>query len=260
MSGIQGQIKAAASGRRGRAGARGGGGGGKGGGKGGGNAFGQGKTIAIKLSGKKDVRNKFNSLGVEEGCALAWATKATLPDEEAHMPKFIKDLEDPQVMEEHQVSGVFAMKGSSGTEPKPQAPGSEWPWRVFVFCPGKDNNTEEVRAQLTQGLVDLFNRNAIKPYHKYPRKARCAGDKTEGQLCTVDTMLLDSDVIAVMQSAHPDKTLEEIMGKPDLMKAYWAEPERGATVMREFIDSHIQEGENADDDEEEDHDENNNEG
>ena len=45
------------------------------------------------------------------------------------------------------------------------------------------------------------------------------------------------------------QSMEEIMAKPDLMKSHWSNPEHGAAVMREFIDSHVEDGEGDEDEE-----------
>ena len=100
-----------------------------------------------------------------------------------------------------------------------------------MFIPGEEENTAEYRERLASAIIASFNSHAVKPTYKYPKHVKFGGDFSSDPLVTVDTYLLDQDVIGLMQAAYPDNTLLELKEFPDIMEDFWGDPTRGAEAM-----------------------------
>ena len=204
-------------------------------------AFKKGKKVIVR-SNAFDNRCHWKVKGLKGGVAVHWLQKPTR-EEEAFARKFFDDLRgNPEMLEECGFDLLLNMRGAAGDEFRPQAPGSTWPWRILVSCIGEEDNTPEERMEQAKKGMTLHNRSAIKPNYKFPRNVRFGEDLTTEVMDSMDTMLLDKDVINLMQAAHPGKTLEVMMEDDEIMADFWTNTERGAEVISTHIRSHLMDG------------------
>lgn len=130
----------------------------------------KGKSIAIE--GKSDPRNQRHMKAHKSGCIIGHGKKFNKDEEMFAAPLHNKLDGSPKELEQISCSGVFEMRGVNGTIAKPQKPGGTFGWRCLLFRVSADDNTEEKRKALADGVVQTFNANATIAHCRCPGKMR----------------------------------------------------------------------------------------
>ena len=190
--------------------------------------------------GKKDSRNQVWMKGMQENVAVGWLKKSNR-EEEAFAAYDMELLHNqPELLETLGINAILFRKGTDGATPMPQSATSSYSWRQFLCVLG-EGNTPEGRRAFAMNLIDHLNNNATSEHYQYPKKYKFGGDLTATPMETVDTALLDEDVMGVMLAAYPTTSIADLVTFEDVMERFWSDIDHG----REFLEQNANEEEEA---------------
>jgi hypothetical protein len=185
-------------------------------------------------SGKKDDRHKLFYKGVQNGVMVLWLKQGNENAEPFCQPIHKVFREDAGKMVELNICAILNRRGDDG-EKMMQSATSEYPWRQFMIITGEKNNTPAKRKEYAEALVTFFNSLATKAHYTFVRKIKIGEDLTANPLETVDTVLLDRDVVGLMLSAYEDTPLEEVVLYDKIMKTFWKDIAHGREVVEAVV-------------------------
>ena len=145
----------------------------------------------------------------------------------------LRELE-PKLSDELDVHLIVPRKGVDADTPMKQNPSakgnSKWSWRTMVSIVGEDEIGAESRAAHAARLVKFFNDNCEEDDKGRKSRTIFAGDLTCGR--ALDSALLDKDVLTLIKAAHPNKSHEYLIGKPEIIQHFWADVTHGEDVLK----------------------------
>lgn len=181
-------------------------------------------------NGKKDNRNVLYIVGVQNGIAVVYFKKPN-KDEEAFLSYDMENFGNPTVAEAFGINDVAHRKGEDGETALKQGPNSDWNWRQLLLIIGEDDNTPQGRRAAANAIVDEVNRNATTASYRYPKKCRFGGDLSAVPLATVDSVLLDADVLGLILAAYPSVAVSQLMEERDILATFWCDTAHGREVL-----------------------------
>ena len=211
----------------------GGGGGGGGGAPSPKSAFNGGKFSSPIGKAKKDYRYELFVRGVEEGIVVIYFKKPGRDEEPFLNHDYTFLTENPDVRIGLGVNAIWYRKGVDGHTAMHQNPTSNYSWRQLVCVVGEENTTQK-RKSLADAIIVHFNDHATSSNYTFPKSIKFGSDTTGDGLSSVDEVLLDDNVVAMMQSAYPGIPVQSFVDYPDIMSNFWTDTDRGASVLMNF--------------------------
>ena len=206
------------------------------------------------LKPNQDNRNVVNVVGLQNGMCVAFVKKAN-KELEAHLPHDMRVLYSNQtIRDDIGINAILPRRGVDGESEMPQNPGSEYPWRQFLFILGEDNNTAAGRRAEVAGLINLLNENATNENYKYPKRAKFGQDLTTNPMQPASAVMLDQHVVGLLMPAYPNTTLAELKEDEDIVSSFFVDVEEGKAMIDEAIGANASGFNNIEDTEEEDED------
>jgi hypothetical protein len=173
-------------------------------------------------------------------------------------PCFKHFKENPSALEAINAHAIYNRRGENGTTYLPQAPGSQFPYRVIVILLGQPNCTRPNILSSVERVVTNFNSRAVEPTYKFPVQIRVGKDLTNYKSPRpLDTYLLDKDLLPMMDTSYPDHKLLDLIPYRQVMKSWWTDIDYGRMAMEqwqvpvindEIIDVDAEEEDNGGDD------------
>jgi hypothetical protein len=199
-------------------------------------AFSGGKYSSPIGKAKRDYRYELFVRGVQEGIVVLYFKKPGREEEPYLNHDYTHLNENPDVRVELGINAVLYRKGVDGVTPLTQTPTSHYAWRQLVCVVGtNEENTTQQRRALADRIIAHFNTNATAANYTYPKSVKFGQDVTGELLGPVDTVLLDEDVVAMMQSAYPTVSIQSFATFDEIMENFWTDPVRGASVLSTFV-------------------------
>lgn len=183
--------------------------------------------------GKKDGRNVVMFEGLQGGMMILYVKKGSKMEEAFITPTIDYLQQNGELMEEIGVNAILYRKGADGKTEMPKGPKSTYSWKQLLMIVGEDNNTVAGRREAAKVVVEFFNKCVVDEEldYKFQTKTRLGTDETCDPPRSVDSCLLDSDVVALMKEAYPDVEMEELKDYNDIMETFWSDIEHGKEVV-----------------------------